>query len=88
MRKLVFILAIALFILHQDWWLWADGELVLGFVPIGLAYHALFSILAGVVWALAVKFAWPSDIEAWAGVTDDAGENVTADVAIPVEGSS
>jgi len=88
MRKLVFILAIALFILHQDWWLWADGELVLGFVPIGLSYHALFSILAGVVWALAVKFAWPSDIEAWAGVTDDAGENVTADVAIPVEGSS
>jgi len=88
MRKLVFILAIALFILHQDWWLWADGELVLGFVPIGLAYHALFSILAGVVWALAVKFAWPSDIEAWAGVTDDAGENVTGDVAIPVEGSS
>ena len=88
MRKLVCILVIALFVLHQDWWWWANGDLVFGFMPIGLAYHTLFSILAGVVWALAVKFAWPGDIEAWADATDDTSDHVAVDVAAPAEGSS
>jgi hypothetical protein len=65
--------------------LWANGDLVFGFMPIGLAYHTLFSILAGVVWALAVKFAWPGDIEVWADATDDTGDHVAT---APVEGSS
>ena len=62
----VWLAAIALAILHQDFWFWADRRLVLGFMPIGLAYHALFSLLAGCLWAVVVKVAWPTGLEAWA----------------------
>ena len=72
--KAIWIIFIALFVLHQDFWLWDDQSLVLGFMPIGLAYHAVFSIAAALLWTGAVKFAWPSDIEAWADEADDAGE--------------
>jgi hypothetical protein len=33
--------------LHQDSWNWKDKTLVFGFLPIGLAYHAGFTILCG-----------------------------------------
>ena len=70
MKQLVWILAIALFVLHQDFWLWNNDSLVFGFLPAGLAYHAGFSIAAAVVWALAVKFAWPHQFEKWADEFD------------------
>ncbi len=34
-------------------------------IPVGLSYHILFSIGVAVFWALVIKFAWPSEIEAW-----------------------
>lgn len=58
--------AFALFILHQDFWLWNDRTLVFGFMPIGLFYHACFSLACGVLWWCATIFAWPDDLEAWA----------------------
>jgi len=71
-RTFVWLLALALFVLHQDFWLWGSKTLVLGFLPIGLFYHAIFSLTAGLLWALAVKLAWPAEIEAWAdGVESD-----------------
>lgn len=63
MRYAIYLCIIALAILHQDVWFWDDRRLLLGFLPIGLAYHALFSVCAATVWALAVKFAWPSTVE-------------------------
>ena len=43
--------------------------------PIGLAYHALISVLAAVAWALVVRFAWPQHIEDWADACEgDAAE--------------
>ena len=71
-RALVWCLVLALFVLHQDFWWWDSRALILGFMPIGLFYHAAFSVAAGVVWALANKLAWPEEIEAWA--SDDAGD--------------
>jgi len=53
-------LVLALFLLHQDFWLWDDPRLVLGFLPVGLAYHAGYSIATAAVWTLAVRFAWPT----------------------------
>jgi uncharacterized protein DUF3311 len=70
MRKTVWVLVVLLAILHFDFWFWSDRTLLFGFLPIGLGYHAGFSIACGFVWLLAVKFAWPEDLEAWA----DAGE--------------
>jgi hypothetical protein len=70
---MVWIAFVGLFLLHQDVWFWDDRTLVFGFLPIGLAYHTLFSIAAACLWAAAVKWAWPSEIEAWA----DEGEQQT-----------
>jgi hypothetical protein len=64
MRTLVWFLVVVLIILHQDFWWWDSIEpLAFGFLPIGLAYHALLSILAALVWALAVRFCWPADVD-------------------------
>lgn len=62
---------IILFILHQDFWNWNDTTLVFGFVPIGLAYHAGFSIVAAIFWFLVSKFAWPHGVEKWADESDN-----------------
>ena len=60
------IAAFALLLLHQDIWFWHDATLVFGFIPIGLAYHALYSILAACLWAVAIGIAWPVHLEAFA----------------------
>ena len=65
-KRAVWGLVLVLGILHWDFWFWDDARLLFGFLPIGLAYHAVFSGLCGVVWALAVKFTWPEHIERWA----------------------
>jgi len=69
-RLLVWFLVFALFLLHQDFWWWDNRTLVLGFLPLGLFYHAVFSVAAGVVWALANTLAWPEHIEEWAAEGD------------------
>lgn len=69
MKKVVIILIIALIVLHQDFWWWDDIEpLVFGFLPIGLAYHAMISIAAAIVWALAVRYCWPKDVDVAEGL--------------------
>lgn len=73
-NKWVWIIFVALFFLHQDFWFWDDRSLVFGFMPVGLAYHAGFSLAAALLWASAVKWAWPSDIEAWTDETEDDSE--------------
>ena len=57
-------LVAALFVLHQDVWFWRSASpLVLGFIPIGLFYHACFTVAAsGPMWML-VTHAWPSHLE-------------------------
>ncbi|MEX2579647.1 MAG: hypothetical protein WD342_11370 [Verrucomicrobiales bacterium] len=57
---------IVLAVLHQDVWNWDNDNLVFGFMPVGLAYHAGYSLAVVLFWALVVKFAWPSSLEAWA----------------------
>jgi uncharacterized protein DUF3311 len=63
-RALLFLAVLALYVLHQDVWYWKTARpLVFGFLPIGLAYHAAFSIAAaGVLWLL-VRYAWPQHLE-------------------------
>ncbi len=57
-------LVIAVYVLHQDFWNWKKATpLVFGFLPIGLAYHAAYSLLAAATMAILVKFAWPSHLE-------------------------
>lgn len=65
LRKwLLALLVVAVYLLHQDNWNWTKSEpLVFGWLPIGLAYHAGYSILAAAMMAVLVKFAWPKHLE-------------------------
>jgi hypothetical protein len=61
---LLTLLVAGVYLLHQDFWNWNKAEpLVFGFLPIGLAYHAAYSVLASVTMALLVRFAWPKHLE-------------------------
>jgi hypothetical protein len=59
-----------LFLLHQDFWWWDDRTLVLGYLPIGMFYHILFSIAAAVLWICATRWAWPEHLEEWATASE------------------
>jgi hypothetical protein len=65
-HPLLAVLVAAVYVLHQDLWFWDNAHPILfGVLPIGLAYHILYSIVvAGVMWLL-VHYAWPalSDVE-------------------------
>ncbi len=59
MRTALWLVLIALVLLHHDFWFWADATLIAGWLPIGLLYHILLSLVASAFWFCAVKFAWP-----------------------------
>jgi hypothetical protein len=66
---------LALIILHQDFWLWGDRSLVGGFLPVGLAYHAVISLLATALWFAVAWGSWPEDPESdEASAAEAAGE--------------
>ena len=62
-RVVVAVLLVALFVLHQDSWLWNDARLVLG-LPVGLAYHVVFCLAATLVLTIAVRWSWPREAAA------------------------
>ena len=60
------LLAIAtalLLVAHQDTWFWRDGRLVGGILPVGLAYHAGYSVVSALLLAALVRHAWPVELE-------------------------
>ena len=75
-RRFIWVAALILLVLHQDIWFWdSHRPMVFGFLPIGLAYHAAFSLMAAVIWALAIRFAWPYELEAMAAEDpEDSGD--------------
>ena len=62
-RILLVVAVVALYVLHQDYWFWRSSYLVFGFIPIGLFYHACFSVAAALLMWLLVTFAWPGHLE-------------------------
>ena len=48
-------------ILHQDLWYWRVARpFVLG-LPVGLWYHALYTLAAAGLMAVLVRYLWPED---------------------------
>jgi len=70
MKPLIYLLFLLMLVLHQDSWAWDDQSLVLGFLPVGLAYHAGFSICCAILGGLAIKHVWPHELEAFADGKD------------------
>lgn len=66
MKTALSVLLIAgLYILHQDFWFWRQARpLVFGAIPIGLFYHAAFTVATSVVLAVLVRLLWPATLEA------------------------
>jgi hypothetical protein len=60
-RRIALLLALAaLYLAHNDLWLWNDPSLVLG-LPVGLTYHVAYCFAAAGLMALLVRFAWPEE---------------------------
>jgi hypothetical protein len=74
MKLLLVLLVVAVYVIHQDNWLWHDKTLVLGFLPSGLAYHAGYCVLAAITMAILVRYAWPQELEASAPEAPPAAE--------------
>jgi hypothetical protein len=61
---LLTVLVAAVYVLHQDFWNWKKADpLIFGFLPIGLAYQAGYSILAAAMMSVLVAAAWPKHLE-------------------------
>jgi hypothetical protein len=71
-KSLLTLLVLAVFLLHQDFWNWRKSEpLVFGFLPVGLAYHAAYAIVAACLMAVLVKFAWPAELDRFESELED-----------------
>ena len=62
MRYVVYGLLLLLYALHTDLWLWDDPRIVLG-LPIGVTYHVVWIVAVSGVYWMAVRYAWPSELE-------------------------
>jgi hypothetical protein len=53
-----------LYALHQDVWFWREARpLVFGVLPVGLFYHAAYTVVTAMtLWALA-RLIWPHHLE-------------------------
>ncbi len=64
---LILIALVGFLALHQDVWFWNDDEtLFFGFLPVGLAYHAVYTVAIAIFWGGVVMLAWPNELEAFA----------------------
>lgn len=63
-KWLLVLMVVVVYALHQDCWNWKRSEpLLFGFLPVGLTYHAGYSLLAAVMMWVLVKFAWPKELD-------------------------
>jgi len=65
MRYVRLALVVALvYVLHQDFWFWRTARpLVFGFLPVGLAYHAAYTLGISLLMLYLVRRHWPSHLE-------------------------
>jgi hypothetical protein len=63
-RWLLAALVAVFYLLHQDVWFWrAARPVVFGVLPIGLFYHACYTLaVSAVVWIL-IRYTWPSHLD-------------------------
>lgn len=72
-RFLLILMVVGLYAAHQDVWFWRSARpLVFGFLPVGLFYHAVYTLATIVLMALLVRWAWPAELES-AHLEEDRG---------------
>jgi hypothetical protein len=61
---LLAIACVALYLLHQDFWFWRTARpLIFGFFPIGLFYHAGYTVAVSLLMWVLVRYAWPAHLD-------------------------
>jgi Protein of unknown function (DUF3311) len=69
------LLLAAFYALHQDIWFWREARpLVFGILPVGLFYHAAYTLLSSVLLAFLVHRYWPAHLDALSADRTDARE--------------
>ena len=65
-------MAAALYALHQDFWFWREARpLVFGVLPIGLFYHAAYTVATSALMFVLVRSYWPAHLDVQGSTTDD-----------------
>jgi hypothetical protein len=62
-KRLLYVVLLLVAVLHQDFWFWSDSTLVVGFLPAGLAYHAVYTLIVALLMWLLAEYAWPTHLE-------------------------
>lgn len=63
MRWIPLLLVAAVVFLHQDTWYWRSKTLILGLLPVGLAYHIVYTLLCSMaLWTL-ILWVWPQHLD-------------------------
>lgn len=66
------LLVCLLFLAHQDFWFWRTAEpLLFGFLPVGLAYHAFYTLAVSALMLLLCRWAWPAHLDRDPGQDQD-----------------
>lgn len=73
-KALIFGYLILLAVLHQDWWLKDNPNLVFGLFPVTLAYHMGFVMAAAIGWFLVTRFVWPDELDGVPTEVDPSGK--------------
>lgn len=61
---LLFLLVLAVYALHQDFWFWRSAKpLLFGVLPAGLWYHAGYTLAAALLMWLLSRVVWPAHLE-------------------------
>ena len=64
MKWFLLLLTLGMIVVHQDFSNWAKIDpRFLGFLPVGLWYHALYCVAASLLLWMFVAFAWPKHLE-------------------------
>ena len=58
LRRALYLVLIALYLLHNDLWFWNNPRLLAG-IPVGLVYHMGFCVAASLLMLALVRQAWP-----------------------------
>ena len=59
---MLFLSLFVLYLLHNDFWLRNNSNLVLG-IPVSLFYHILLCFAASLLMVIAVQYFWPKHLE-------------------------
>jgi hypothetical protein len=65
------LVVLLVYTLHQDLWFWREARpLILGVLPVGLAYHAAYTLGVPLLMAFLIRRLWPAHLEAVTPIGD------------------